>query len=93
MVLFSPMENELFERKIKKLQMLLDEVEAHLLELAETQEELLMSLKPSLSLRVLQGGGEVGGEPEKRPNLMAVYDLIEDRGASQPLADTGGVSG
>lgn len=87
------MENELFERKIKKLQMLLDEVEAHLSELAETQEELLMSLKPSLSLRVLQGGGEVSDETEKRPNLMAVYDLTEDRGASQPLADTGGVSG
>jgi len=87
------MENELFERKIKKLQMLLDEVEAHLLELAETQEELLMSLKPSLSLRVLQGGGEVSDGTEKRPNLMAIYDLTEDRGASQPLADTGGVSG
>ena len=74
--IFSSMKNELFQHKTKKLQKLLDEVHERITEVQQANEEIAAMLKPSLSLRVIQGGGEqVDGS--RKPDLMVVYPLEE----------------
>lgn len=75
MLLSHEMENELFQRKIKKLQVMLDEVEAQISAVQKAQEEIQASLKPRVSLTVLHGESEVGTEPSDKPDLMVVYPL------------------
>jgi hypothetical protein len=69
------MENELFQRKVKKLQVMLDEVHEQIAQVEQANEEIAAALKPSVSLRVIQGGGEQDDNARK-PDLMIVYPLI-----------------
>ena len=73
--ILSPMENELFQRKVKKLQVMLDEVHEQIAQVEQANEEIAAALKPSVSLRVIQGGGEQDDNARK-PDLMIVYPLI-----------------
>lgn len=72
--IFSPMENELFQRKVKKLQVMLDEVHEQIAQVEQANEEIAAALKPSFPLRVIQGGGEQSTLLRK-PDLMIVYPL------------------
>jgi hypothetical protein len=72
--IFSPMENELFQRKVKKLQVMLDEVHEQIAQVEQANEEIAAALKPSFPLRVIQGDGEQSALPRK-PDLMIVYHL------------------
>jgi primosomal protein N'' len=54
--IFSPMENELFQHKTKKLQVMLDEVHERIAQVHQANEEIAALLKPSFKLRVIQGG-------------------------------------
>ena len=69
------MENELFQRKINKLQVMLDDVEERISAVQKAQEEIQASLKPRVSLTVLRGEGEVGEGRSQKPDLMVVYPL------------------
>lgn len=74
--IFSPMENELFQRKVKKLQVMLDEVHEQIAQVEQANEEIAAALKPSFSLRAIQGGGEQD-DTARKPDLMIVYPLEE----------------
>jgi ABC-type Fe3+-hydroxamate transport system substrate-binding protein len=68
------MENELFQHKTKKLQKLLDEVHERIAEVQQANEDIAAMLQPSVSLSLLQGGGEQTDDARK-PDLMIVYPL------------------
>jgi len=74
--IFSPMENELFQHKTKKLQVLLDQVHEQIAQIEQANKEIAAMLKPSFSLRVIQGGGEQD-DTARKPDLMIVYPLEE----------------
>jgi hypothetical protein len=75
--IFSSMENELFQHKTKKLQKLLDEVHERIAEVQQANEDIAAMLKPSVSLSLLQGGGEQA-DTTCKPKLMIVYPLANN---------------